>query len=512
MRVRLLLISPDTVLRESAKIKAREFPIAFEAASSPQHAERLYAESPESRPQVILIDLLDTNYEAVTRWVHSAFPEAKALLLLPEDRANQAAPTATGFDTCLWEAGGDIVLSGARERGAFSELLERLVEEAAPHCEGVAVGGLDELIGRSVPFREALETAMKVASVPGGPVLIVGEKGTGKRLFARAIHAEGEAAKGSFIRIDCRAVTARGLAAILQGDGPSQGRISGAAISIERGHTGAGTLFLEEIAALDLSRQARVLEFIHDSLRSQRLGTTPRAMRPRLIAATAKNLNAAAQAGSFSADLLARLQAFRIDLPPLRERPSDILLLAERFLEHRADLTGSAIPRFAPEVQKRLLSHPWPGNIRELFGALEATLEAAEDAQEVESRHLPDWLLMSERSEIPGGREHGARRSASQKTGDDGARITDSAAGVVVELPEQGIAFEEIERAVLSAALRMAGNNVVRAAKLLRLGRGSLRYRLEKYHLVEPRRRRAAKRTRVSIEPQEAGGGLRRAS
>lgn len=499
MHVRLLLISSDAVLRESAKIEAQGLAAELQVAPSPPHAERLYAESPGEHPHAVLLDPRGGDRQQSVAWARVAFPEAEIFFL--EGSETQGGATFS-------PGAGVGIAAGSRTdlRTTLECAIDTCAGNEQPLDRGGQIEGLDNLIGRSVRFREALEVAMQAISRPDAPVLITGEKGTGKRLFARAIHAESCGRHGDFVRIDCRAMNAKDLDAALSEAYEAAGQSGAAATSVDP----SGTLFLEEISALGGQRQNKVLKYILEAERRAKLRGQAHSSALRVIATTATHLNEMEQRGEFNANLLGKLSGLTIELPPLRERQSDILLLADRFFSQRSQHVGGSIPRLSREVQAQLLSNLWPGNIRELFGALEAALDAASGAPEVGVQHLPDWLHVPGQGESQGGTHPFPQQVSGQPLHGGAATVTVSEGGVFVQLPEGGIAFEEIEKAILSTALRMAQNNVVRAARLLHLGRGSLRYRLEKFKLVEPRRRRPAKRRPQS--QSEDTDTLRRAS
>ncbi len=519
MRSRFLLLSTDAVFREAAKMEAQSLRLQLEAASSAGFAATLYAATPDRPPHVVLIDLPAPERESATRWAHMAFPAARVVLL---EAAAEPAMAAGTLCPPAQRAGDPIQPSGEalcrlrRDPPGIRAALEALTREAEadhapgrPVAEGIGIDSLDELIGRSVKFREALELAMKAAAEPASPVLITGETGTGKRLFARAIHAEIFGPEVPFIRVDCRALNARDLDALLS-CGPLQPARPASGAGSHSGGARGGTLFLEEITALDAGRQKKVLQFLDAVIRAKTLRQAPEPPAFKVIAATAREIDERRPEGSLCSDLLAKFSPYRIDLPPLRERPSDILLLAERFLHHRRSGSPGRVPALSQEVQAKLLSNPWPGNVRELFGVLEAAIDQAGDATEITMNHLPDWIL--EQKNAPAPASEAAGSSPSMQTPASRARVASVDGELIVELPPEGMAFEVIEKAILKTALQMAGNNVVRAARLLRLGRGSLRYRLEKYGLVEPKRRRSAKRRPVSVRETESQENLRRAS
>ncbi len=500
MNVTLLLISADPNLRASAESEARQIPVPMRVVPSPQQAAKLRTEHPDEKYSAVMIDLLGGNRDEAFQWSRKVFPGAQVALLIPTERFSGFSPLTTPNPPQGWRSGADFLLARAWDRDGFRQFVARLSQTRELGERAVGARGLDELIGRSVPFRDALETATTAVGEKHVPVLITGERGVGKRVFARAIHADSYGSHESFLHIDCTAVSGKAFDAALQGEALTAGAAASAPISSE------GTLFLEEVAALDANRQAKVLAYLAESYHG--LGSDPqrRKGKPRLITATARSLEEAVKQDKFNRALYTKLNTLRITIPPLRERPSDTLLLAERFLSQKALKQDAAVPTLAREVQERLLAHPWPGNIRELLGVLEAAMEAAEGGEEIRPEHMPDWL-----QPLP---EIGLPRHLQQdgEPGDaSGTTVRMCEGNVIVELPEDGMPFEEIERAILTAALRQTNNNVVRAAKLLRLGRGSLRYRLEKYGLVDPKRRRSAKRRTPAIPP-EGEEGLRRAS
>lgn len=526
MKNKLLLISADPNLRSAAEAEAAEIPVALRVVSSPQQAYELRGEGPGESPDTVMIDLLGGNRDEAFQWTRKVFPAARAVLLVPTERFAGFTSLTTPHPPSGWRSGEDFLLARSWDAGNFRKFIAR-VQKSSPAlpASSTETVGLDELIGRSVPFREAIEAATNAVSERYVPVLISGERGVGKRAFARAIHTDSYGSPENYYRIDCTAVTGRAFEAALSGETlPGGGGAPGSGLSgngapptgmsgsgmsgsgMSGSHQPGGTLLLEEVGALDAARQAKVLNYLAEGYHG--LGPYPpnRTPRPRIIAATARNLEQAVQDGKFNRALYAKLSAVRISIPPLRERPSDILLLAEQFLSQKYQEDGRPVPVLTRAVQQRLLTHPWPGNIRELFGVLEAAYEAAGGGGELRPEHLPDWLMP-----VPEVEPMSSSAGEMPTLGTMGAAIRFCEDGIVVELPDEGIGFDEIEKAILKAALKRTNNNVVRAAKLLRLGRGSLRYRLEKYGLVEPKRRRSAKR-RPGAMTEDRRESLRRAS
>jgi DNA-binding NtrC family response regulator len=495
-------------------MEAQALRVRFEAAPSTGFAAGLFAAA--DPPDAVLIDLSPTDREKAVQWTRAAFPVARVVLIEAPDSTTRAPGGGLPSGPGSVRAGGEVEYPLRRDATGIRALIEDLAvrpgegrARARDEREGIGVSSLDELVGRSVRFREALEIAMKAATDPASPVLITGEKGTGKRLFARAIHTESFGSDAGFVRVDCRTLGARELDSLFHIEGGGQAQWLSTQARPGGGRSG-GTLFLEEVTALDGGRQKRLLGFLDAVVRAKVLRQGPDRPRLKVIAATAQNVDDRRAEGGISPDLLAKFSPYRIDLPPLRERPSDILLLAERFIGLRGTASGGRLPVLSREVQARLLSNVWPGNVRELFGVIEAALDEAGEATEITMDHLPDWMLEQKGAPTPA--PDAEEAVVPGQGGGQPARISTGEGGLVVELPPEGVAFEVIEKAILETALRMSGNNVVRAARLLRLGRGSLRYRLEKYELVEPKRRRSAKRRPVVQTGDESQETLRRAS
>ncbi len=480
MHLRLLLITADNVLRNQVIADARWLPVRIFYARD-FAALRSHPPSPSDSPSAVIVDLENASYREGLAWVRANFPDARALFVRKRAHAAEAGLGATSF------------LPRPVEPYQFARSIAFLMGEHALQVEPrVGVGGLESLIGRSLGFRAALESAMRAAPDVASPVLIQGERGTGKSVFARAIAAES--GLSGFAEVDCAALSgaeaAEEIFGIAPGTRPSK-PAPGGILGSER----PGTVFLDNIERLTLPLQRRLLEYM---LAASTLAEHAGSMQAsRVIAATETDLERVAKAGGFSQELLGRLSTYRIVLPPLRERPSDVLLLAEQFLTRQARLMGRSVPTLAPDAQEILLASPWPGNVAELFDVLMGALLRL-SGERIEGAEMRELL-------------HEVSASAPAPPTEDltsggafGAAVDARGGRVVVYLPEEGIAFEEIEKAVLSAALEHTKGNVVRAARFLRMGRGSLRYRLEKFGLAQPRRRR--RRT------EESEGEVRQAS
>ena len=221
--------------------------------------------------------------------------------------------------------------------------------------------------------RQALDVAFKAAPSEA-TILLRGESGTGKGVLARAIHARSSRSSGPFVTIHCPSLSAELLESELFG------HVQGAFTGAVRDTTGkvaaaeGGTLFLDEIGDLPLALQPKLLRLLQEKC-YERIGETQtRTSNVRVIAATNRKLESEIAAGRFREDLFYRLNVIEVTMPPLRQRPRDILPLAEHLLRFFVRQNGKAISGFGPDVREAIVRYPWPGNIRELRNAMSAEL------------------------------------------------------------------------------------------------------------------------------------------
>ncbi len=225
------------------------------------------------------------------------------------------------------------------------------------------------IVGSSPAFVEALDLTGRYAEFDA-PVLISGETGTGKELVARAIHYFGRRRGGPFVPVNCGALPDNLL------EDELFGHIRGAYTDARGNRKGlvaqaeAGTLFLDEIDALTPRAQVAVLRFLQERQYRPLGSERPLAANVRIVAATNADLSALIEAGGFRIDLLFRLDVATLRIPPLRERPDDVALLAAHFLRRYAELYGRPVPALSPAVRAELAAHSWPGNVRELENAM----------------------------------------------------------------------------------------------------------------------------------------------
>jgi DNA-binding NtrC family response regulator len=267
------------------------------------------------------------------------------------------------------EVTDDFLFSPVREK----ELNARIARILAPRSSAEILGaeiGLANLVGKDPSFVKALEQ-VKLFTSSNAPVLITGETGTGKELFAHAIHSLSRRKNGPFIPLDCSALPEQLTESELFG------HCRGAFTDARNDRKGlaamaeGGTLFLDEIDSLSLCSQAKLLRFLQEG--TYRAVGADRFVRAnvRVIAASNLNLEECVRERRFRADLYFRVNVLRLHLPSLRERRGDIVLLAKYFLDRQAVETNGPSKAFSPGALCRLQSYSWPGNVRELFNTVE---------------------------------------------------------------------------------------------------------------------------------------------
>ena len=318
-----------------------------------------------------------------------------------------------------------------------------------------AIGGqepfsFEQIVGVSAPLREAIETARLVARAKLTTVLLVGETGTGKELFARGIHCGGANSAAPFVAVNCAAIPESLLESELFG------HEAGAFTSAQaRKHglmelAGCGTLFLDEMHHLPPLLQPKLLRALEER-RIRRLGgSTEINIECRIVAATNVAIEDSVEAGTFREDLFYRLNVLRVDIPPLRDRPEDLGLLAHHFLQDVARAQGAREKGLAPDAVIALREHRWPGNVRELRNVIERAVVLSGDEPAIRAAHL----LIQQRT----------------------ARVATPPQGVTgtIAIPLGGKSLAEIEREAAQLTLQLTGGNRSRAARLLGISRPTL--------------------------------------
>ncbi|MBX3215848.1 MAG: sigma 54-interacting transcriptional regulator [Labilithrix sp.] len=304
-------------------------------------------------------------------------------------------------------------------------------------------------------------------------VLVLGETGVGKEVFADAIHRASARASGPFLKINCAALPE----SILEGElfGYERGAFSGA-ITARPGLFEAaneGTVFLDEVGELTPPTQAKLLRVL-ESGEVMRLGSrSPTHVDVRFVAATNRDLASLVAKGAFRADLFYRLEGVRVEIPPLRERTDDIIALAEFFITRLANRMSLAAPSLSPGARDLLRDYGWPGNVRELRNVVERAVVMNPKVTELDESHLVTYGFTSRPTLVPDSR-------------------TQTATSIVAAPPEGDdlqSALESVERKAIVEALEKTGGNQSAAARLLKMGRHALIARIETYGLSRPRKR-----------------------
>jgi Nif-specific regulatory protein len=246
------------------------------------------------------------------------------------------------------------------------------------------------IIGNSKPMKEVYELIHKVAGTKA-TVLALGESGVGKELVANAIHYNGLSAEGPFIKFNCAALPENIVESELFGH--EKGSFTGA-IAMRKGRfemADGGTIFLDEVGELSLSMQAKLLRVLQEKTFERVGGSRPVKVDLRIIAATNRNLIEMTEKGTFREDLYYRLNVFPITIPPLRERGSDIISLADFFVTQFAAETSKDVKRISTPALNMLMAYHWPGNVRELENVIERSVILAEDGV-IHGYNLPPSL------------------------------------------------------------------------------------------------------------------------
>ncbi len=316
--------------------------------------------------------------------------------------------------------------------------------------------GPENIVGTSPKMLEVLELLEKVVESNASTVLIRGENGTGKDLIARALHYGSRRAEGPLMEIACTAMPESLFESELFGY--ERGAFTDAK-SAKRGLlelSNGGTLFLDEIGDMPPASQAKLLRLI-DTRRFKRLGgTVDLQVDIRIVAATNRDLEAAVQEGKFREDLYYRLKVIPITLPPLRERREDVPLLMRHYIEKYNEEFRKCFRGVAEEANRLLAAYSWPGNVRELRNLVERIM-ILERGDLILPEHLPPEIA-SPTSQL------GAKR---------------------YRLHPSGISLDAVEKDFIEQAIELAGRNQTRAAQLLSIGRDALRYRMQKFGLLD---------------------------
>jgi DNA-binding NtrC family response regulator len=444
----LLVIDDDLVSLELLSGALAQPGLEILVASDPKQALDIFE---ARRPRIVLTDLNmpDIDGLEVLDRIMAVDPATDVILITAHD-SPQTAVEAIRKGACDYLT-KPVSIQALRERVA------ELVRSAAPPCAPRHLDGdlsahthLKGIVGASRPMRDMFEAMRNVATLYQ-TLLLTGETGTGKDLVARAIHELSPVANaGRYVVLNCSAVVEGLFESELFGH--VKGSFTGAAVDkpglVEHAH--GGTLFLDEIGDMPLGAQAKMLRVLQNR-EVQRVGAmTSHKVDIRVIAATNRDLRADVAEGRFREDLYYRLSMVEIAVPPLAARKEDLPLLERHFVSHFAAMYGKDVTGLTNHARARLARHSWPGNVRELENAI-GYAAMMTFGPTIDSSDLPPYLQSEGLSSQP----------------------TQNPSG----------ALSEQERQLLIRALEAADGNQSKAARILRIGRDALRYKVRKYNL-----------------------------
>jgi DNA-binding NtrC family response regulator len=344
--------------------------------------------------------------------------------------------------------------------GAFDYLAKPVDRDELLKVVQSALGRLrhidDEIIGASEEMERVKKMILKVAG-SASTVLIRGESGVGKERVARAIHKASPRSEEVFQAVNCAAINENLLESELFGH--EKGSFTGAHV-LKKGQfelADRGTLFLDEIGDLSVAMQAKLLRTLQEKEVLRVGGAKPIKVDVRVIAATNRELEAMVKESRFREDLYYRLNIIPITIPPLRNRRDDIPTLVEHFLAKHSREMQRKIRGLSASARSLIMNYGWPGNVRQLESAIERAMLLCE-SDEIDVEDLPVEI-----------RQEGSAASTAN-----------------FKLPPEGIAFEDLERSLITQAMEQTNWNITRAAKLLGLSFRTLQYRLEKFGIKRP--------------------------
>jgi two-component system response regulator AtoC len=344
-------------------------------------------------------------------------------------------------------------LESIRLRKEVQDLQEKYLRENLPY-----------FIGESNAIQDVMEFIGMVATSPDTPILIVGETGTGKELIASAIHCRSPNCKGPLVTVNCAAIPKELIESELFGY--EKGAFTGARTTGKEGlikEAEGGTLFLDEVGDLSLEGQAKLLRFLEDGEFYRVGGTKTLRIQTRVVSATNKDLDIMTEKGLFRKDLYFRLGVIKVEVPSLNERPEDVIPLAKHFLYEFSHKFGRTFTGFTPEAENALMTYDWTGNVRELRNFIERGVLTGKGIE-----------LTPQDLGIEGLNRKAPLEEKRIETGFPPLPVT----GVDLMAVQ-----ESLDRFYIKEALKMAGGNESKAARLLNINHHTFRYRRKKLHI-----------------------------
>jgi two-component system repressor protein LuxO len=472
-KFRILIVEDVPALAESYAAYLRNLNVDTEIAGDGAAAYAAMAAEP---PDVVVLDvnLPDVNGIEILQRIRASGARTDVIVVTGEGSVNLAVQAMRhgAFDFLVKPFSIDRLRSAVR-----SALERREAGEQKPVAEPAAGDRFVGFIGKS-PVMDSVYRILRSAAPSNATVFVTGESGTGKELCAEALHKLSKRRDRPFVVINCAAIPRDLL------ESEIFGHVKGAFTGATADRKGAalqadgGTLFLDEICEMDLSLQAKMLRFLQDR-QVRRLGEdTPRPTDVRIVCATNRDPQAEVAAGRFREDLFYRLHVVPVELPPLRERGEDILLIASHFLTRYAAEDGKALRAFSSDAKAALLACAWPGNVRQLQNVIRSAV-VLNDGEVVTAQMLPV--------------EQGAPAPASQlvvtPTPSESLFAREAAARTThFSQPQQGVSapetreikpLEVVIRETIENAIERCGGSVPRAAAALTVSPSTLYRRLQ---------------------------------
>jgi two-component system response regulator HydG len=444
-KIRVLVVDDEEGAREGLRkllrLEGYDVTLAEDGAVALERAS-------ERPPDVVVTDLkmprMD-GFELMTR-LKQLYPELPVIVVTAfGDVSSAVTAMRKGAEHYLVKPVDvdelQVALEKAVERRDLRVEADNLRRQARERDQG----GLENLIGTSPAMQHVYKVATQIAAAKA-TVLITGESGTGKGELARAIHAKGPRADKPFVALHCAALAETLLETELFGH--EKGAFTGA----DRRRIGrfeqasGGTLFLDEIGEIPASLQVKLLRVLQEKTFERVGGNEPLTVDVRLVAATNRDLASLVEQGKYREDLYYRLNVVHVEMPPLRQRANDVLVLAQHFLRRFAKENGKPLEGFTDAATAKILAHRWPGNVRELENAVERASVLAQGTL-VDVDDLPFQVAAAGR--------------------------------VGIQIP--GSTMAEIERHAIESTLDAVGGSTARAAEMLDISVRTIQYRLHEY-------------------------------
>ena len=463
---RILVVDDEYLIRWSLQQELAKEGYEVTTAEDGESALRL---ARESSPDLVLLDIQLPGMGGieVLQKIKASDPEIVVIMITAYGMVDTAvaAMKAGAFDYLNKPFNLEGVKLSIRKGLETSRLrgeVQRLRQEQQARFS------LDRVVAVSAPMRAVLDLVARVASSGASTVLLQGESGTGKDLVAKALHYTGARAERPFMAVNCASLPEQLLESELFGY--ERGAYTDAK-GTKKGLfelADGGTIFLDEIAEMRFDLQAKLLRVIEEKAFRRIGGVKDIQVDVRIVTASNKDLDEERKAGRFREDLFYRLKVVPIQLPPLRERPEDIIPLSAYYTKVFNREFAKQVTGLSAAAERALLRYPWPGNVRELKNVLERAI-LLQTGTVVEADDLPPEILGAP-----------AVAQAAQALAAGAA----SGAGAAFELPAGGLSLERLEIDLVRQAIEQTHGNQTRASQLLGISRDSLRYRMKKMGLL----------------------------